>query len=284
MEKVTKKTKTEVKKTEIEEQQNIPSTQAARIAGGKAGREQKARYLKLKVFVLGREKENYSKLFLIHEKDHWWKMIGHSAVMYHYEVSKWIGMSSRLRQDTDYDYKSEDGIVSIRDVYALDQKLTSVNIGLIKSTNDYRVYNLGKKFTHADIERMRKSQELEWQKVNSIVIPKEVLPTLHTGLRELVTNIYFATKKLEAYAREIFGQPMLEKAMEMLRDYSLLCAGAKGTTGEYLEKVENEAKWLKAQMMGVAELRMLPAETIYRILRSIDKVERIARQCQPRKI
>ena len=85
-------------------------------------------------------------------------MVGHSAIIYHYEVSRWIGATSRLREDTDYDYKSEEGIVSIRDVYALDQKLAAININLLDSSNDYRIYNLGKKFTRADIERMKKDR------------------------------------------------------------------------------------------------------------------------------
>ena len=271
----------EISKSEDKE---LPSTRAARIAGGKEGRERKARYLKLKAFVLGLEKENYSKLMLIHEKDDWWKMIGHSAIMYHYEVSKWIGVSSRLRQDTDYDYKSEDGVVCIKDVYKLDKRLAAAKISLLDSSNEYRIYNLGKKYTHADIERMKKSQELEWEKVNNIIIPTETFPTLHTSLRELISCIYFSTRKLEVYAREVIGNPMLTRVSAMLRRYSLVCSGEDGAIDGYLKEVEKSAKWLKAQMVGVAELRMLPATTIYRVLRSIDKVERTARQCHPKKI
>ena len=66
------------------------STRTARAKGAKIGREKKELYFKLKVFALEKEKKNFSKLLVIHEKDNWWKMVGNSAIIFHQFVFSWI--------------------------------------------------------------------------------------------------------------------------------------------------------------------------------------------------
>lgn len=69
------------------------STREARKAGAARGTAEREKYLKLKKFALEREKENYSKLFIIHEKGEWWKMVGNSAIIFHYELAKRAGIN-----------------------------------------------------------------------------------------------------------------------------------------------------------------------------------------------
>ena len=261
---------------------NSKSTKNARITGGIDGRNQKKRYIKLKSFALEREKQNFSKLFIIHEKDEWWKMIGHSAIIFHYEISNRIGVSSRLHSDDDFEFKSSEGVLNFRNIDMLDEKLVAAKILPIDIKDDYRVYNIGRKYTQADIEFLKKSKELEWAKVNKIILPKESYPNLFSCLRELLNRIYFITRTLDPYAREAIGRAMLEKASEMIRNYSLFANDA-GFKDEGLDEIELGVRWIIAQMAVISELRLLPVEKIFRLLRTAEKVERCIEQCKIRK-
>ena len=241
------------------------SSRDARIIGGEIGRRQKQKYFRIKSFALKREDENFSKLFIIHEKDDWWKMVGHSAIFFHYDVSNWINMKSKLLPDSDYDCKSEDGVVNIRDIYALDSKLVKVKINPIDIKDDYRIYNIGKKYTLADIEAFKKAHAMEWARVNKIILPKEIYPKLFISLTELLNKIYFSTKKLEPYARDIIGSQMLKVIINLVRDYSLISNGKGISRTNYLEDVSDKMSWLTSQMTVVTELKLLPLKRIYGI-------------------
>lgn len=280
----TAKSPAEPKNEVAEPKAEIPSTREARIAGGEAGRRQKEIYKKWKAFAFEREKTNYSKLFLIHEKNNWWKMIGHSAVFFHYDVAKRIRMASRLVPDSDYDFKSEEGVINIRDIYALDAKLTVAGISPLALEGPYRVYNIGKKYTRADIVAMKNEKAMEWARINKIILPKEVFPTLYTALRELTKRLYFATKTFDGYAREVVGKPMFEKGAGLLREYSLLANKAGLSDSDFLSEAERTIDWITSQMTIVSELRLLSTERIYQILQATEKVRRGITQCNPKKI
>ena len=51
---------------------------------------------------------------------------------------------------------------------------------------------------------------------------------------------------------------------------------------EYLELVEDSAKWITSQMAVVSELRIAEAENIYRILRTIEKLKKDIEGCRRR--
>lgn len=273
-----------VKKVESAESSR-KSTREARIAGAKKGREQKATYLQWKAFAIDREKQNYSKLFIIHEKGNWWKMVGHSAILFHYEVAKWIGMSSKLVPDTDYDHISEDGVVNIKDVYLLDKKLAANHINALDLKGEYRIYNIGKKFTEADIAALKKAKVLEWERINKIILPKEIFPTLEAGLRELTTKVYYATRSIDAPLRKVSGDIMLKEVSDLLTEYSLLANKEGGLSQtDYLEQVAEGMATITARMSIIAELRALPEKKIYQILQIISKIKRELEQCRPKEI
>lgn len=260
----------------------IPSTVSARSAGAKEGQKQKDKYQKLKAFAIEREKDNYSKLFIIHEKGNWWKMLGHSAIIFNYEVSDWVGYRCKLLPDSDYENKSEEGVINIRDVFELDKKLVKTKISLLKSTEDYRVYNIGKKFTQGDLLHMQKKRDLEWSKVNKIILPKVLFPELYQLERDLFTKVYFMSKNLDTYAREIITNPIVKRVGGMLRDYSILANSNGLKKMKYIDRVKSDLQWCTSQMALVSELRMLPPEKIFQILSVIGKVKREAEICRPK--
>lgn len=276
------------KKTEKSKQNETdkqrPSTVAARSAAAAEGREQRKIYQTWKAYAIEHEKENYSKLFIIHDKKNWWKMVGHSAVMFNYEVSKWIHYNCKLHADNDFENQSEDGIVNIRDIYGLDKKLAAFNISLLKATDNYRVYNIGKKFTPGDLEHMKKERDLEWAKVNKVILPKEVFPTLFLLERDLFVNVFNVGQKMEEYARERVMNLITDKVAELLREYSILTSGEGLSDTEYLEKVEGAMKWCIGQMVLVSELRILPPRKIFQILSLMGKIKREVEVCRPKKV
>lgn len=244
------------------------------------GRKQKEQYRKIKAFALEREKENWSKLFVIHEKKNWWKMVGHSAVFFQYEVAKRAGMTTKLKEDTDYELKSEEGVINIKDVLELDDKLEKAGVQPVDIKKEYRIYNIGKKYTEGDLERLQKQKELEWAKVNKIVLPKEMFPLLFADEKELLERIYFSTKLIEGYIRDIIGEPMIERAVENIREYSLMTNGKGMDTKKYLDMVEENVRWITSQITIIAELRLLEPERIFKMLKSAEAVRRNVEKCR----
>lgn len=260
------------------------STVDVRNASAEAGRVQKKSYQDWKAFALEREQDNYSKLFMIHEKKQWWKMVGHSAIMFYYEVSNWIHYNCKLHKDSDFENQSEEGIVNIRDVYKLDKKLAAFNIELLKATKEYRVYNLGKKFTPGDLEHMKKERDLEWAKVNKVILPKEVFPSLFLLERDLYKNVFHAGQKMPAYVQNRTMNPVTDKVAELLREYSFLASENGLSDIGYLDKVKEVMTWCMAQMVLVSELRLLPPEKIFQILSLMGKVKREVEVCRPKRV
>lgn len=274
-----------IKQKQTENQAEKRSTRQARIEGGMEGRKRKEEYLRIKKFALEREKENFSKLFIFKDNKGWWKMVGHSAVIFHNEIAKRIGMKTRLNEDTDFDVKSEDGVINIKSIVQLSEKLETVNVYLLELKEDYRVYNLGKKYDNSDLERLRKTQELEWGKVNKIILPKHLYPTLYKCERELLLNSYFAMKKVEAFARENFANDVMSRTAEMIRGYSLVMnEGTQAELEAYFKKCEVDVKWMRSQMAIFSELKLLELDAILRISYSIEKVLKEIRLCRTKKI
>ena len=259
------------------------STREARKAGSIRGTAEREKYLKLKKFALEHEKENFSKLFVIHEKGEWWKMVGNSAIIFHYELAKRTGMRSKLLDDSDFDIKSKDGIVNIKNIIDLDEKLNSISIHPLEIKPDYRVYNIGKKYAPSEIEMLKKTKELEWGRVNKVILPKTVFPEFYMSLRELLSRVYFSTRIFEPYVREIIGKPMVEKVAELIREYSFMTSGEGLDATEFLGLAEDSTKWIIAQMTIVSELRFMEPEKIYRILQSAEKVKRNIEKCRAKK-
>ena len=255
------------------------STRVARTKAAKIGDQQKAVYLKLKMFALEKEKKNYSKLFIIHNNGDWWKMIGNSAIIFHCEIAKRIGMGSKLVQDSDFDFKSEDGVVNIRNIDMLETRLEANSINPLEIKPEYRIYNLGKKYLPSEIENMKKAKALEYAKVNKIMMPEEIHPVLFMMLRELLKKTYFAIRIVEPVGRRTVTDEITIRAVKLVREYSL-ASKSKEAMKKYLESMETELDYMTAQMINVSELRLMPLERTYSILRAIEKVRKELSACK----
>lgn len=255
------------------------STKEERTKGAEKGRIEKEKYLKIKAFALEREEENFSKLFVIHEKKNWWKMIGNSAIIFHYEIAKRIGMTSRLVDDTDFEHRSKNGVVNISNIDVLGEKLEKNKIQYLEIKPEYIVFNLGQKSTVSDIERMKKTRELEWAKINKIILPENTFPLLYRSERQLLAKMNEITRRFEPNARDVFGKQLLVRSEWMVRNYSLTMNGYGIEIKEYLEKTIEHARWMTSEMAIVAELRLVEPERIFRALKDIETVKEDAREC-----
>ncbi|MBQ2638525.1 hypothetical protein IJF91_00450 [Candidatus Saccharibacteria bacterium] len=258
------------------------ASKTERTKAGEKGRKQREEYFKIKAFALEREKENFSKLFVIHEKKNWWKMIGNSALIFHYDIAKRIKYASKLMEDSDFECRSEEGVVNIKSIYDLEAKLEANKIYYLDTQEEYKIFNIGKRYTKDDIERLKKARELEWEKINSIVLPKQIHPLLFKSERELLETLYTYTKRIEPYIREVVANPMLERASWMVREYSMMANGVGMEEKEYLEKILVNTKWMTSQTIIISELRLAEPERIFRLLKSIENLRKDAERCLSR--
>lgn len=266
------------------EEQDRPSTAAARKKGRKEGTEQRKIYLRWKQEAMKHEKDNYSKLYVVHEKKNWWKMFGHSAILFHYDVSKWANMKSRLQTDSDYNIRSEEGNVNIKDVYEFDKLLAKVNVNLLFASDDLRIYNIGKKYTEEEINAMIRSEELEWAQANQTIKPKEVFPALYTFLLRLLSNLYFLKAKMSSEAKASFGEPMVGLVVNQVKEYVRLCNRGGMTNEDFLEGVGAALDEVKAYIACLMETRTVKLGSVRQALYATEKVRRVLDQCSPTKV
>lgn len=251
-----------------------------------AGRARRAEYLRLKSRVSELEPENYSKLYFIWQKGSWYRAFGHSAIIFHYDICPKLKRASKLLPDKDYGVRIRGGVVNVRDMDVLEQKLEEFGIHKIKSDNRFYIFNLGKKYTAAELEMFEQTRDREYAFINKVVVPDEIFPHLYKLIRQLQEKIYFVVASSDGYAKESFGIEVVQRMNQLTVNYSLMTKKSQDSGGlsaeEYLYLVIKEMHWLQA-MMGVAtNVRILEVSKIMQILRESGKIIREANLCLKR--
>lgn len=251
-----------------------------------AGRARRAEYLRLKGRVAELEPNNYSKLYFIWQKASWYRTFGHSAIIFHYDICPKLKRVSKLLPDKDYGVRISGGVVNIRDMDVLEQKLEELGIQKIKSDNRFYIFNLGKKYTAAELEMFEKTRDREYAFINKVVAPDEIFPHLYKLVRQLQEKIYFVVASTDGYAKESLGLELIRHMNCLMVNYSLMAQKSQESgglsSGEYLLLVIREMHWLQA-MMGVAtNVRIFEVPKIMQILRESGKIIREAKACLDR--
>lgn len=252
------------------------------------GRLRRAEYLRLKQRISEIEPTNYSKLYFIWQKGKWYRAFGHSAIIYHYDVCPKLKRKSKLLDDRDYGIRIPGGVINISDIEILEEKLEAVNIHKIKSDQRYYIFNLGQRYTDAEIKMFEKTKDRELASINQVVVPKEIFPHLYKLIRELQEKIYFSVAKMDRYAKDVFGTELVRRMNDVYVGYSLMVKSSSNSGGlppeEYLKSVVKDMYWLQAQMGVATNMRVLEISKITQILRESGKIIREANLCMGKRL
>ena len=238
------------------EEEISPRGRAAR-----AGAERKKRYEKEKYRVYAMEQENRSHLILFRSTNGWWKMGGISALYYAHYVAKRIDRKANVFPDGDFFSKFWTGVVSIRNLDSLEDKLRTLKIyrNLKLSTEGVVVFDLGVKIGEQTVNELLHMRENQERQLNTMVMPESVMPGLYMALLEGLKITVHANDHIPAHMREQLGNQMTERARTTVVNYLLMSRGV-AKKEEMLKKILLSVEMLMgdAKIMGELDIWTMP--------------------------
>ena len=237
------------------------------------GQDEKLVYIEVKRRALRYEQENYTELVAIRTQNpKWWKLVGHSAIMYKYMVAPRLRLKPKLLPDTDYNEKSKEGVVSISDINKFEEKLRLAKIFLTKETNWAKIFSLGERVSREDYLLMVDEDELRTEMANKLILPEVRLAELNAKVKAVINVIHPNVRKMDGAAREAFGSEMERKAVDL---QLMVLRAARGTMDfeECLTRGFDIAEDLYGYTLVFLNLQLVEPKVVYRMAEAVTALE-----------
>lgn len=243
------------------------------------GRVQREVYNKLKEFVATREDKALTKIIAIRQRENWFRFVGHSALIFYYDIAPKIGYKARWYKDDDYQCHLDGGFVNIKSISMLTSLMVQHHYDIVKQTENYVVFNAKQEFSLADIEMLQKNVNKEWDAVNKMFLPKDSMPVLYQLIRDLYQSVYFETRKMSGCARETVGNDLVRSVGGLIRDYVVTCNGEGVYGSEYFERLEERLNVINGQLACIATVHEMNVRTMSRIGYKVAEIGRELTRC-----
>lgn len=185
----------------------------------------RARYDHLKREIQKREQTNYSRLYLFHTGNDWYKMSGNSLLIFVYEIAPKIPIKPNILPDTDYtETIFDEGLISFHGLETLERRLRKVDVlKEIKKAENVAMFELNFAIPAKRMNELREVLKEEQEHAVSVLKPDIVLmPMIYTKMRHLMKRTYEVTRKMPIYARDVSGKKMMYFAKEIVNTYLLI--------------------------------------------------------------
>ena len=233
----------------------------------------KTKYYDLKRRVLGWEKDNYNRLAVVEDTNGMYKMFDHSAVIYAHDVAKRFKIQVELKNDSDFEMTTDKPVVLIHDVEVMEKRFSTIGIKKVSVDDGVTVYDLGYTLDPVEYKAMLTEAEELKKRVNNLVLPSEVYPSLRFEMEQLTKKIYEAVRKMEVVAREAVGLELLEMMAEAMEGF-IEAANGHEDIDEYLQNLVKLTRHINARMKVISDLKIVDDNIIYLILVQIRKVQK----------
>lgn len=239
------------------------------------GREARRRHEALKAEVFKMEQGNYDRLILFRSTGSWWKMGGHSAILYYYKIARRIGRAARLQNDRDFYSRFTEGVVSVRRPEDLVEKLADIGVELVTNDKDLKIFKLEKSISKSDYEILAKSEQVKLDKINQIILPKLMRPDLHSNLLNLLRSAYFLQRKASNADRVFILDDFLVGVRKMYSCYFMMTKG-QITEKEALAIINKMAEVALIQLKIMSEVQLWTSDQILRAANALIDVRQLS--------
>lgn len=214
-----------------------PAKRSARLKEVKHALRERKHYLKGEVASF--EVANYQYLLFFCSTDGYYKIIGHSLLLYAGTVAPRLSRKANIREDTDHYYPSAEGVASVRDLEFLTNQLANLGILLDRdrSTEELFYFKLRRTYSPAQLEKLRDHSDLNRKRLRGILRPDGPLPELSVKLNtlhRLALNLVRATT--DPLARQKAQTGLLDNVELMLLHYHSYAGGRDDLEVRYLEQ------------------------------------------------
>ncbi len=236
----------------------------------------KTEYLQRKKAVIGREKNNYDKIILFRSLDDWWKIVGRSVVYYRHIVGPRTGVERKIIEDTDFDYPSPTGVISVKDP---DQffELALERGGFKESKDgneDFRALELSNKVSDEAYNKMAEIDDKDWEIAENMILPRVVWPELKVKSERLAREIREATRTFPKDIAVTLGNRIFGYVLDLEEGINRAAKGFVEPV-EALEAMLEAAGGIGGDMLVVINLRCLRMGRIQRIAELLTRVEQL---------
>lgn len=226
--------------------------------------------------LLEREAENYTRIMALKCHDGWLKLYDNSAII----VSTWLGGKldkTYVRKD-DGGYgkpKAKYGVVSIPPVSvgSFVQALARVGIKLIYDDAWVLDFELRERIEKADMVRMLHEDELLIEKVNKLVMPKEVMPGLRMTVKLLLNFVHAEVRSHKESMKDVFLNEVERLAVDMNR---MVIATSRGNmkTDKCLAEIAESTERMYENATTMCDMGLLSAGSYKRFVDLIIGVQK----------
>ena len=230
-----------------------------RVGAGSGSRLCRARYAALKKRVFDFEQTNFSNLILFSSGKDWYKMSGHSLLIYKYKIAPITEYRVNILPDTDYtDVIFDEGVVSFRNLDSLQKRLEKSGVFKnILTGGGTAKFELNFTVKPEEIEEWKELLVAEQEKAIALVKPEIIImPQAYTKMRHVLKRTYEVTRKLNVIERECGGRAMMDYAKQIVETY-LLMNKKMIPEEEGWQKMLELAEMLQAEIAMGVELKYL---------------------------
>lgn len=255
-----------------------PKTNLEKIANDKKsmeGREKKKRYEAEKKKVKEIEKTNRSRIIAFRSTRDWWKIGGHSALIYYYRIAPRLGKDVNLMNDMDYFSTFSTGVISIRSIEEFEEELSKLGIKLEKETEAIKSFKLPKALSETELKKLKEQEKQKLEKVNKIVMSEdnEVDPLMWAEIRELEKMSFGLYSKIKPGAREVFYEKMIDNMRTISAGYLSVTDKQNTQSKEILMIIRRVIKRMLNDIRMLTNEKQLPLNSGAKMGESLAKLK-----------
>ena len=217
-----------------------------------------------KALLLEREKENFTHIFVLKCYNGWYKICDHSAII----VSTWLdgklGKKYERNDDGGYgkaDTRAQYGVVSVppSSVLYFVQGLVRNRIKICFDGPWVLEFELGERITKEEMVRMLHEDELVIDKVNKLVMPKEVMPGIRSAVKKLLLHVHAEVRSQRDSTKDVFLNDVERRAVMMNKMVITTSRGGLEVE-DCLVKLAQETEGLYADATTMMDMKLITAK------------------------
>ena len=224
--------------------------------------------------LLERERENYTQLLMLKCYNGWLKAYDNSAMVLSTWLDGRLGRPYKRNDDAGYGKKAKYGVVSVppNSVAELIWGLEKTGIKMTFDSEWVLEFNIGERISKEEMVRMLHEDELIIDKVNQLVMPKEILPILRSSVKMLLDFVHTQVLNQKITTRDVFLNDVERRAVEMNK---MVIATSRGRIdiNTCLDEVGTFAEEMYEDATTMSDLRLITARQYKEFVDLIKHVE-----------
>lgn len=218
-------------------------------------------YYARKEKLVALEERNYDKIMFARGMGGFWIVAGHSAVILANKVAPVLKIRVPLKKDTDYRFKSKEGIVAVKNLGFYKTALSDSSLTKLKSeTKDLLTFELKEKLNPEVYDVILHEQEIKRQQIANSILKSVPMPKTHMRLVDTMKLAYkLYTEQSDAFCREIFANKMMDELRTAGKIFILVCReNLPFETG--MNEIEKKLNYAAASLAQISELELWNTE------------------------